>query len=466
MEDISETYSKKQLVQHMQAVATPEFLTAHKVSGAKCYEKMTKEAIVVIFRALEAETAAKPAGASGASPAAGAGAQQFNFSMPAVGDAAAPFSFNFNMPVGKGDDDEEDEDRPKGKGARGKGKGGASTAVVTQGISALAVGTVTAGSTADDNARVRALKALQVQQDEASDEFERKCRELEKELDEKTRPLAAKRRAIVNGTEAAEGAAAEPIEHFWLKAIENHTMLGGEVRAHDIPILQHLVDIELVNELDGGQEGFKLNFEFSANDYFTNTVLTKTYIMDEDDDDTLEDVRGCEIKWKPGKDVTVRTVTKKQKKKGKERVVTIDEPVDSFFSFFSPPSVPEEGADIDDDEAEELQNALEQDYAVACIYRDKLVPNAVNWYTGEAEESDDDEDDEYGGEDDDEDDDDDDEDDDDDINSEEEEEEPEPPRRGGKGGKPAAKPTPKPATKAAPLALAAAGAPAADCKQQ
>ena len=50
--------------------------------------------------------------------------------------------------------------------------------------------------------------------------------------------------------------------------------------------------------------------------------------------------------------------------RGNARPITKTEPVDSFFSFFAPPKVPEDGDDDDLEEAdiEALQSALEEDY--------------------------------------------------------------------------------------------------------
>lgn len=46
----------------------------------------------------------------------------------------------------------------------------------------------------------------------------------------------------------------------------------------------------------------------------------------------------CAIDWKKGKNVTVKTIKKKQKHKGRGTVRTITKqvPNDSFFNFFSP----------------------------------------------------------------------------------------------------------------------------------
>ncbi|XP_021896801.1 nucleosome assembly protein 1;3 [Carica papaya] len=76
--------------------------------------------------------------------------------------------------------------------------------------------------------------------------------------------------------------------------------------------------------------------------------------------------------------------------------------------------------------AEELQNQMEQDYDIGSTIRDKIIPHAVSWFTGEAiqgdelEIEDDDEDEDIG--DDDEDDEDEDEDEEEDEDEDEEEE--------------------------------------------
>lgn len=125
------------------------------------------------------------------------------------------------------------------------------------------------------------------------------------------------------------------------------------------------------------KQSFTLEFYFEPNEYFTNTVLTKVYKMksepDADDPFSFEgpeiiDCEGwavshlkqywlgsstdfhtfslfmispvgrCEIDWHKGKDVTVKTIKKKQKHKGRgtARVITKQVPNDSFFNFFDP----------------------------------------------------------------------------------------------------------------------------------
>ncbi|PIN22290.1 hypothetical protein CDL12_05011 [Handroanthus impetiginosus] len=78
-------------------------------------------------------------------------------------------------------------------------------------------------------------------------------------------------------------------------------------------------------------------------------------------------------------------------------------------------------------QAEELQNLMEQDYDIGSTIRDKIIPHAVSWFTGEAVQGDeldmaDDDDNEDTDEDDDEEEEDEDEEEEDDEDDEDEEE--------------------------------------------
>lgn len=57
-----------------------------------------------------------------------------------------------------------------------------------------------------------------------------------------------------------------------------------------------------------------------------------------------------EIEWLPGKCLTQKILKKKPKKGSKNaKPITKTEQCESFFNFFSPPQVPDEDDDIDED---------------------------------------------------------------------------------------------------------------------
>ncbi|GBP42503.1 Nucleosome assembly protein 1-like 4 [Eumeta japonica] len=188
------------------------------------------------------------------------------------------------------------------------------------------------------------------------------------------------------------------IPGFWYTIFKNVSMLSEMMQEHDEPILKCLQDIKVNMHED--PIGFTLEFHFAPNDYFTNTVLTKEYFMKckPDDESPLEfegpeiySCKGCEINWKKGKNVTVKTIKKKQKHKsrGSVRTVTKSVQADSFFNFFAPPSMPE---DADSGLIADVQTLLTADFEIGHYIRERVVSRAVLLFTGEGLDEDDDDD--------------------------------------------------------------------------
>lgn len=300
--------------------------------------------------------------------------------------------------------------------------------------------------------RVEVLRQIQSEHDELEAKFFEERRALEDKYQKLYQPFYAKRFEIVNGVAEAEGVAKEPatdegadkaaeekgVPNFWLNALKTNEVLAESIQEHDEEALGYLKDItwsrvEVPKDDDAlkgdASKGFKLDFFFNPNPYFKNSILTKTYYMIDEEEPILEKATGTKIEWFPGKCLTQKLLKKKPKKGSKNaKPITKTETVESFFNFFSPPEVPEDEEEIDEDAAEELQALMEQDYDIGSTIRDKIIPHAVSWFTGEAAQ--DDEDFELGDEDDideddedDEDDDEEDEDDDEDDDEDEDDEE-------------------------------------------
>jgi len=281
--------------------------------------------------------------------------------------------------------------------------------------------------------RIEKLQEVQEKHDELEEKFREERRALEEKYAKLYAPLYQTRADFVAGRtdveqptsteddddegdddgddEAGGGPQGVGIPDFWLVAMKNHELLEEVIKEKDEEVLRYLVDVtsETLNGED--ENGFRLLFHFLPNPFFDQAVLTKTYHMMDDDDPILEKSEGTDILWKPGKNVTVKILKKKSKGKGGRaaKPMTKTEPVESFFNFFDPPKVPEDEDDIpDDEEMEELQEALEQDYEIGAVIKEKIIPRAVRWFTGEELEDEDDDDDDDDDEDDDDDDDDDD----------------------------------------------------------
>uniref|UniRef100_A0A2K6MTW2 Nucleosome assembly protein 1 like 1 n=1 Tax=Rhinopithecus bieti TaxID=61621 RepID=A0A2K6MTW2_RHIBE len=192
------------------------------------------------------------------------------------------------------------------------------------------------------------------------------------------------------------------IPEFWLTIFKNVDLLSDMLQEHDEPILKHLKYIK-VKFLDAGQPmSFVLEFHFEPSEYFTDEVLTKTYRMRSELDDSdpfsfdgteIMGCTGCQIDQKKGRNVTLRTIKKKQKHKGHGTDCTVTKTVsnDSCFNFFAPPEVPESG-DLDD-AAEAIHTA---DFEISHFLPVRIIPRSVLYFTGEVIEDDDDDYDEEG----------------------------------------------------------------------
>lgn len=56
-------------------------------------------------------------------------------------------------------------------------------------------------------------------------------------------------------------------------------------------------------------------------------------------------------------------------------------PTESFFNFFDPPKAPSED---DESAASDVEERLELDYQLGEDIKEKLIPRAIDWFTGEA----------------------------------------------------------------------------------
>ena len=286
--------------------------------------------------------------------------------------------------------------------------------------------------------RIYGLKSIQQQQMKLEAEFQRELLELEKKFFKKYEPLYQKRREIIVGekepteTEVEEGKALDDLDAededdedeeeeeekeeeeegdedsstkgipgFWLTSLENLTTVSETITDRDSEVLQYLTDIRMEYL---STPGFKLIFEFDdkENPFFTNKQLTKTYHYQAElgysGDFVYDHATGCDIEWTSKENnTTINIERRKQRNKTTKQTRTIEKltPTESFFNFFDPPKPPkreEEGEehdeeDDDDDEEEEdeeLEARLELDYQLGEEIKDRLIPRAVDWFTGDA----------------------------------------------------------------------------------
>lgn len=261
--------------------------------------------------------------------------------------------------------------------------------------------------------RITGLRGVQKEHSKLEAQFQEEVLQLEKKYFAKFTPLYEKRAKIVNGQEepTEEDVAAgkedeeddaekkdedeqkkedskpeKGVPEFWLSAMKNNELLSETITDRDEAALKHLTDIRL-SYLE--TPGFKLIFEFSENEFFSNKEITKTYYYQDENgyagDFIYDHAEGDKINWNEGKDLTVRIESKKQRNKNTKqtRVVKRTVPTESFFNFFTPPKPPTE-FDEDDEDNVDIEERLELDYQLGEDIKEKLIPRAIDWFTGEA----------------------------------------------------------------------------------
>jgi len=328
----------------------------------------------------------------------------------------------------------------------------------------------------EDTPVIKSLKAIDDKYCALQRQFEHEVEMLRKKCyNERQAPILTERaKVLAGGPDSPNDLCGTPAcKGFWLQAFQNADIFAEILEEWDDPVLQFLQDIKKT-DLDDTlpEKGFKVDFIFKENPYFTNTSLWVEFHI-EFDMDTYKpylehdcaEVKCCEIAWKPGQNVTVELTTKKQKgggaKKAKQKAKAKEEPRASFFRFLfrplklgdpPPPGMVESlemgEAELDDDDMEGIVKMfLGQMHEVGHTIAEEIIPYAVRFYTGEIGDGDDEDDDEEEEED---------SDDEDDDEEEESDEEPPPPKKGGKkGGK-----------KDAPGKPAEGGKKEEECKQQ
>jgi len=255
--------------------------------------------------------------------------------------------------------------------------------------------------------RVDYLKELHRKRDDLMADYIAKRAALENKYSAMFQPFYDERAQIIQGDKDEEIAAlpddrenneeniesgekVKGIPQFWVCAMTNNETIGELIGEDDVDCLESLKDIKCVDREDG--KGFELFFYFSPNQYFENEVLTKTYEVPNlllSDEPLLKNVKGTAIKWKEGRALTYRMIKKKQRGKGrhagKVRTVSKKEDLESFFRWFEPPEMPPMD-EIDEEQAEHLEEIFDDDYEVANAFRTGIIPHAVLWFTGEADE--------------------------------------------------------------------------------
>ncbi|TVU14187.1 hypothetical protein EJB05_37636 [Eragrostis curvula] len=206
---------------------------------------------------------------------------------------------------------------------------------------------------------IEKLQEVQEEIEKVNEEASNKVLEVELKYNDIRRPVYVRRNEVI-----------QKIPDFWLTTFLSHPILGELLTEEDQEIFKHLESID-VEESEDIKSICSITLTFSANPYFEDKKLTKTYSIS---DDGRISVKATSIKWKDGMDI----VNGKTCMKNGDKRLLVDE---SFFTWFS------------DKKNSRLTNG-EMD-EVADIIKEDVWPNPLkffnNEFEGEFEQEDEDE---------------------------------------------------------------------------
>jgi hypothetical protein len=149
------------------------------------------------------------------------------------------------------------------------------------------------------------------------------------------------------------------IPDYWKNVFKNCAFFP--VNEKDEPILNHLSDVRM-KPVEGSRLNFVMEFHFTPNEYFTNTLLTKTFFYNEETED-VEKTTGSSISWTTqDKNPRIKMKNKKVKKGKKVETIKQEEFVPSFFDLFA-------------DQSKEDYPSEEGNF-----FKDDLLPNSLEYY--------------------------------------------------------------------------------------
>jgi len=144
------------------------------------------------------------------------------------------------------------------------------------------------------------------------------------------------------------------IPKFWLTAFINHPQLSSIIEEDEEDCLQYLEKLD-VEEFEDIKSGFKIQFFFSENPYFSSNVLCKEFQLGSSGDPNSQ---STEIAWKDGYNLVEKAAQRAALAKGgrKRQLETR-----TFFSWF-------------------CDNMDPQQDDVAEVIKDDLWPNPLQYF--------------------------------------------------------------------------------------
>eukprot|EP01031_Cornospumella_fuschlensis_P041925 gene41925-51179_t len=157
--------------------------------------------------------------------------------------------------------------------------------------------------------RVRKLRAMHDEYEAIHAEYKAERIAMERKFLARKEQLYAQRKAIVTGEQDVEttpedNAVSEEnvkgVTNFWFNVLDTHPGLSSLIAEEDIPLLEKLSDITV--EYSEKFDSFTLAFHFDENEFISNKVLTKKYVVSpdllEEQAPDLVECEASEVQWK------------------------------------------------------------------------------------------------------------------------------------------------------------------------
>ncbi len=202
--------------------------------------------------------------------------------------------------------------------------------------------------------------------------YEKEYDTLKTEYDNNSLQVYTQMGQIIKGSEGVKG-----IPDYWATVIKNSGFFAENQK--DDEILSQLVDTRMVlNITSDNLANFRVEFEFNTNQWFDETVLSKTYFFKPNTDE-IEKTETVKPTWKSKElNPTLKIVTKKIKKGKTSHAKTTEKKVPSFFDLF----------DVEEpkEEAEMMDMTSSQE---AGFFKEEFFANSLEFYLDLLDDEDD-----------------------------------------------------------------------------
>jgi len=198
----------------------------------------------------------------------------------------------------------------------------------------------------DEAEALEQIDACQNEIDALNEKASEEILKVEQKYNKLRKPFYEKRSELV-----------KKIPNFWITAFINHPQVSGILDEEEEECLHFLNKLE-VEEFEDIKSGYRINFFFDENPYFTNKVLTKDFHLGTsfNSDSEGPSSTSTSIQWKEGKNLLKQLLSKPYNNKKKRNME-----FKTFFDWFTDNTDP-----VNDEIAE--------------LIKDDLWPNPLQYY--------------------------------------------------------------------------------------